>query len=94
MQKALVLAAVVCLLFAPYVSRAATFNVDANLNSFGCGKSSPDVNFTSALVDTGLDINVGDSMTITASGSWRISGSDPFTDANGQTGRACHTGPT
>ena len=75
-------------------SHATTVTVDANLNSFGCGKSSPDVNFTSALVDTGLDINVGDSITITASGSWRISGSDPFTDANGQTGRACHTGPT
>src|SRR5262245_18564121 len=75
-------------------SHAATVTVDANLNSSGCGKSSPDVNVTSALVDTGVDAKVRDSITITASGSWRIPGSDHFTDANGQTGRACHTGPT
>jgi hypothetical protein len=90
-----VLMAAVCLL--PGIgtsSHAASISVDANLNSFGCGKASPEVSFTSALVDTGIDINVGDTIAITASGQWRISGSDPFTDANGQTGRACHTGPT
>lgn len=92
MKKLSTLAALVFLIL-PCVSEGA-FTVDADQNSFGCGKASPDVNFESALVDTGIDVQAGDTVEITATGQWRISGSDPFTDANGQTGRACHTGPT
>jgi cysteine-rich repeat protein len=71
------------------VSRAAPVmvTVDANLNSFGCGLASPDVSFTSSLVDTGIDVNVGDSIVITAVGMWRGAGDPtPYYDANGGPG--------
>jgi cysteine-rich repeat protein len=75
-----------------------TVTVDANANTIsrgfaGGGACSPGSPGCPTLVDTGLDVNVGDSIDIAATGTWRISGSDPFTDANGQTGRACLTGP-
>lgn len=66
--------------------------VDADLNSSGCSASSPDVPFISSLKDTGLDINEGDLVSITATGTWwNGGGSDPYTDANGHTGVPCHT---
>ncbi len=70
--------------------------VDANQNAFTCSSASTGpcelgVDCPS-LVDTGIDVNVGDLIEITAEGTWTISGSDPFTNANGQTGRECHTG--
>ncbi len=68
-------------------SHATTVTVDANLNSFGCGLASPDVSFTSSLVDTGIDVNVGDSIAITAVGMWRGAGDPtPFFDADGGPG--------
>jgi len=63
--------------------------VDANHNSVfvsPCDPGNPPP-YTPTLADTGLDLNIGDSITITAEGLWRISGSDPWVDANGQVGR-------
>lgn len=63
--------------------------VDANHNSIFDSPSNPinPPSYTPILADTGLDLNIGDSITITAEGLWRISGSDPWVNANGQIGR-------
>lgn len=68
-------------------AHGADFVVDANLHSLSRSPAAPGIGFVSALLDTGIDVNAGDLLTITAAGQWRISGSDPFTDANGQVGR-------
>jgi hypothetical protein len=80
-------------------SVSATFTVNANTNSVSRSSSTggtcaPGTAGCPKLVNTGLDVNVGDLIKVTAVGTWRISGSDPFTDANGQTGRPCHSGVT
>lgn len=78
---------VILLLGLVTVGHAASVTVDADLNSFGCASSSPGLPFTSVLKDTEIDINVGDLIIITTSGTWWDGGgSDPFTDANGHTG--------
>ena len=64
-------------------------SVDANYNSVfvsPCDPGNPPP-YTPTLADTGLDLNIGDSITITTEGLWRISGSDPWVNANGQVGR-------
>lgn len=64
-------------------------NVDADHNSVfvsPCDPGNPPSDIPT-LADTGLDLNVGDSIAITAEGLWRISGSDPWVTANGQIGR-------
>jgi len=63
--------------------------VDAEHNSVSISPGDPHnpPPHVPSLADTGLDLNVGDVLTITADGQWRISPSDPLTDANGQIGR-------
>jgi hypothetical protein len=64
-------------------------NVYADFNSIFVSPSDPGhpPSFTPTLTDTGLDLNVGDLLSITTEGLWRISPSDPWVDANGQIGR-------
>ena len=85
----------------PRVSVAAattvTVTVDANANSISRSSASggtctPGSAGCPTLVDTGLNINARDVIQITAVGTWTISGADPYTNANGQTGRPCHSG--
>ena len=44
-------------------------------------------NYHPFLVDTGVFLNIGDILSIDATGIWRISPSDPWTGADGQPGR-------
>ena len=65
------------------------FNVDADQNSITDYYADSQVvpNYHAYLVDTGIFLNIGDILSIDATGIWRISPSDPWTDANGQIGR-------
>jgi hypothetical protein len=71
---------------------AQTFVVDANLHSISRSPSSPGLLPFASPLDTGVNVNRGDLLTITAAGSWTISGSDPFTGPDGQIGRTIHSG--
>lgn len=67
--------------------------VDAESNSVSISPSDPDnpPPYVPTLADTGLDLRVGDFLSIDTTGLWCISPSDPWTDADGQIGR--YAGP-
>ncbi len=79
------------LVFLPQAHAALVVDVlvDAEHNSISPSPADPGNPplFVPTLADTGLDLHVGEFLQITATGSWSISPSDPFTDANGQLGR-------
>ncbi len=85
------LAVWLCLTFAQDAHAAlfADILVDAEHNSISPSPADPGnpPPYVPTLADTGLDLHVGEFLQITATGSWSISPSDPFTDANGQIGR-------
>lgn len=78
----------------PLSANAADFVVDADLNSISRSPAGSGIPFVSALLDTGIDVNAGDLLTVSAVGLWRISPSDTFTDADGEEGRILHSGTT
>ena len=78
-----------CSITAAQAVMVGPLTVDADANSFGCGLASGGSCMLGStcptLVDTGLDVNAGDLLEITATGTWTNSG-NPAVDADGRPG--------